>query len=177
MTTKINSVIKSHLEVTEKMIETLQNHIYTGCILVEETIKRGNKIVVFGSSSNDLLAQYIVTVFNDTMDSNLYGISLNNNIDKNQNITFERQVRLLANSNDLLIGLSTSGNDKNVLRALSTGKNIGCKIIGFSGYDGGAMSEFCDINLVIPSDNETQIREMYVVVGHIFAKTLVPLKN
>lgn len=78
----------------------------------------------------------------------------------------------LANEGDLLMGISTSGNSKNVLRALSLGRNMGCKTIGFSGRGGGAMEDFCDVSLVVPSDDTPRIQEMHIMIGHIICQAI-----
>ncbi|MCF6172669.1 MAG: SIS domain-containing protein, partial [Campylobacteraceae bacterium] len=84
---------------------------------------------------------------------------------------FDKQIELRVKPEDVLIGFSTSGNSKNVLRALSLGRNLGCKTIGFSSGDGGAMDEFCDLNLVVPSDDADIIQEIHLVIGNIIFRT------
>ncbi|MBR2506570.1 MAG: SIS domain-containing protein, partial [Bacilli bacterium] len=69
-------------------------------------------------------------------------------------------------SGDLLIGISTSGNSKNVLKAFEIAKQKGIKTIGLSGRDGGAMNELCDINVVVPSNDTARIQEMHILIIH-----------
>ena len=83
---------------------------------------------------------------------------------------FSRQIEALANKNDLLIGISTSGNSENVILGLKRGKEIGCSTLGFSGKGGGNMIQFCDINLIVPSDNTPRIQEMHILFGHIISQ-------
>jgi len=174
MMDKIQSELNSNLKTLEKMIENLQSHIYTGCIIVNETIKNGNKILVFGNGKNAITAQHIVFNIN-TKNGNNLGFSLSHDACTITDIAnnygfdkvFEKQVELLAKEGDLLIGVSTSGNSKNILRALSLGRNLGCKTIGLSGCDGGAMNEFCDINLVVPSDDANRVQELHMLIGNI----------
>ena len=83
---------------------------------------------------------------------------------------FDRQVEALANAGDVLIGISTSGHSKNVVRALSLARQMGCKTIGLSGRDGGVMHELCDINIVIPSLDTPRIQEMHIMIGHIICQ-------
>jgi D-sedoheptulose 7-phosphate isomerase len=85
---------------------------------------------------------------------------------------FDRQVEALANKGDLLLGISTSGNSKNVINALKLGQELGCKTIGFSGKDGGNMHDDCDLNLVVPSDNTPRIQEMHILFGHIICQII-----
>ena len=80
---------------------------------------------------------------------------------------FERQVEGLAVAGDVLIGISTSGNSPNVVKALLKGKEAGCKTIGLSGRDGGEMNNCCDINIVIPSHVTARVQEMHILIGHI----------
>ena len=72
----------------------------------------------------------------------------------------------MANEGDLIIGISTSGNSKNVINALKLGRELGCKTLGLSGRDGGAM------NLVVPSHNTPRIQEMHILFGHTICQII-----
>lgn len=80
---------------------------------------------------------------------------------------FARQVRALCKPGDLVIGLSTSGNSPNVLRALEAAREIGARTAGFSGRGGGKLRELTDACLVVPSDNTARIQEAHALAGHI----------
>ena len=67
----------------------------------------------------------------------------------------------------MVIGISTSGKSTNVNKGLVKARDIGCKVIGFSGMDGGEMNNLCDINLQIPVNDTPRIQEMHILVGHI----------
>ena len=73
---------------------------------------------------------------------------------------------------DLLIGISTSGNSKNVLNALEVAKKMGGKTLGFSGRDGGAMRALCDELLISPSFDTPRIQEMHILMGHILCELI-----
>ena len=179
----IQSEMDAHKSTLEKTIESMQSHIYTACIIVTETIKNGNKILLFGNGGSAACAQHIACELSGRYKlerRSLAGIALTTDTsiltavgnDYSFDRIFDRQVEALACKGDLLIGISTSGNSKNILRALSLGSNIGCKTMGLSGFDGGAMNEFCDINLVVPSDDTHRIHEMHVMIGHIICQAL-----
>jgi len=80
---------------------------------------------------------------------------------------FARQVEALADKNDLLIGLSTSGNSENVLRALRRAKSVGATTVGLLGRDGGKIKPECDHAIVVPSNDTARIQEMHIMIGHI----------
>ena len=80
---------------------------------------------------------------------------------------FERQVRGLGTANDALVGISTSGNSPNVLRALQAARDLRMLTIGFTGRTGGQMAPLCDLCLRIPSLSTPRIQEMHIVAGHI----------
>ncbi len=175
MLSKIQNEIISRQKILEEISDTLQSYIYTASIILKETIGKGNSIYLFGNGENILNIDNLVLNIND---KDKIALSLCENISSITKIAnnfgfdrvFDVQIEPLVRPEDLLIGFSVSGNSKNVLRALSLGRNLGCKTIGFSGYDGGAMSEFCDLNLIVPSDDEKIIREMHLVVGNIICK-------
>jgi len=163
---QIQNELNAHKNVVEKTLETLQNHIYTASIIIREAVKNGNKVYLFGNGKNSITAQYFSSNFAENISSDAVILTdLANTYDFDR--VYEKQIEKKANKDDILIGISTSGNSKNILRGLSLGSNIGCKTIGLSGYDGGALHEFCDVNLVIPSDDISRIQEMHIVVGHI----------
>jgi D-sedoheptulose 7-phosphate isomerase len=79
---------------------------------------------------------------------------------------FDRQVEALANKDDVLIGISTSGTSDNVISALKLAKELGCKTIGFSGKGGGELKSLCDVNLLVPAEDTPRIQEMHILIGH-----------
>ena len=80
---------------------------------------------------------------------------------------FARNVEGLGNSGDVLIGISTSGNSKNVLLAMAKAHEQGMKTIGFLGGTGGKMKPLCDVSIVVPSTNVQRIQEGHIMIGHI----------
>jgi len=173
----------SHQEVIEKSIKALQSHIYTACIIGTEALKNGNKILLCGNGGSAADAQHIAAELSGRYKverRGLPGIALTTDTsvltaignDYGFDRIFERQVEALAQKGDVLIGISTSGHSKNVVRALSLARTIGCKTIGLSGRDGGVMSEFCDINIIVPSDDTPRIQEMHSMIGHILCQAV-----
>jgi len=80
---------------------------------------------------------------------------------------FSRQVEALAAPGDIVVGISTSGNSPNVLKALSLAKARGCRTIGLLGKDGGSIKGACDLALVVPSDDTPRIQEGHATIIHI----------
>jgi len=85
---------------------------------------------------------------------------------------FERQIRGLGKPVDVLIAISTSGNSKNVIRALEAAKSIGMYAVGLTGRSGGAMSNCCDAVVRVPSDDTPRIQEMHIGVGHAICQII-----
>lgn len=79
---------------------------------------------------------------------------------------YSRLIKALGQEGDVLIGLSTSGNSKNVVNALVEAKHRGMTTIGFTGEGGGQMMGHCDILLPIPSKNTPRIQECHMIIGH-----------
>ena len=179
----IQRELQAHKDTIEKTIEELQTYIYTACIIASETINKGGKILLFGNGGSAADAQHIAAELSGRYKKErrgLPGLALTTDTsvltavgnDYGYDRVFDRQVEALAKEGDLLIGISTSGNSKNVLRALSLGRNLGCKTIGLSGRDGGVMDEFCDINIVVPSDDTPRIQEMHILIGHTICQAV-----
>ncbi|OGO29026.1 MAG: phosphoheptose isomerase [Chloroflexi bacterium RBG_16_52_11] len=80
---------------------------------------------------------------------------------------FARQVEALGRPGDVLIGISTSGNSENVLRAFKAAKEMSMMTIALLGKGGGPAKELADHALVIPSDSTARIQEAHILIGHI----------
>lgn len=90
--------------------------------------------------------------------------------DYSYDTVFERQVEGLGRAGDVLIGISTSGNSENVLRAMKKARDIGMHTIGLTGEDGGKLKSICDLTLTVPSRITARIQEMHILAGHIICE-------
>ena len=80
---------------------------------------------------------------------------------------FARQVQANGVKGDMFIGLSTSGNSKNILRALEVCKEKEIITVGLTGMSGGKMAELCDYCIKVPSNETPRIQESHILIGHI----------
>lgn len=177
----IQKEFSSHLETIQCVIGSMENDIESVATIIVEALKNGNKILLCGNGGSAADAQHIAAELTGrykTERRGLPGIALTTDTsaltaignDYGYERIFDRQVESLANSGDVIIGISTSGNSKNVINALVLGKELECKTIGFSGRDGGLMNSVCDINVVVPSDDTPRIQEMHILFGHILCQ-------
>ena len=79
---------------------------------------------------------------------------------------YERMVTSLGKEGDCLIGISTSGNSENILRAMRAAKKMNIKVFGFLGSGVGKAMDLCDEAFVVPSDNTGRIQESHITAGH-----------
>lgn len=86
--------------------------------------------------------------------------------DYSYNEIYARLVKAVGNKGDILIGLSTSGNSKNVIRAMETAGELGVFRIALTGKGGGQLAECCDLLLEIPSNDTPRIQECHMLIGH-----------
>jgi len=175
-------IIKNEFDLHFETIKAVQEHnlavkVSKATDLVIATLKAGNKVLIFGNGGSAADAQHFATELTAryklerqalgalalTTDTSALTAVAN---DYSYDVVFKRQVEALGRKGDLLIGISTSGNSENIVQAFKEGKKIGTKILGFSGNDGGAMNEFCDINLVVPSFDTPRIQEMHILFFH-----------
>lgn len=85
---------------------------------------------------------------------------------------FVRQVEALAQPGDILVGLSTSGNSLNVLRALETARVMGISTIGFTGSQGGRLKDLVDLCFHVSSDNTARIQEVHITAWHAICELI-----
>ncbi len=80
---------------------------------------------------------------------------------------FSRQVEALVRAGDVVVGLSTSGNSPNVVKALELAKELGATTIGLTGRGGGKMAAICDLCIRVPADVTARIQEAHIFIGHM----------
>ena len=86
--------------------------------------------------------------------------------------TYARMVEAAGKKGDILVGISTSGNSPNVVRAIQKAKELGITTVGFTGKNGGKIKEICDVMICIPSDDTPRIQEAHILVGHIICQLI-----
>ena len=179
----IEKEFREHLNTLQKVIEIMSEPLNEASLLCVETLKRGNKILLFGNGGSAADAQHIAAELTNkykTQRKGLPAIALTTDTsaltsignDYGYEMVFSRQVEALANKGDLIIAISTSGNSINIFNACKEAKEIGCKVLGLSGNDGGAMDKYCDINLIVPSSDTPRIQEMHILFGHTICQII-----
>jgi D-sedoheptulose 7-phosphate isomerase len=83
---------------------------------------------------------------------------------------FSRQVEALCAPNDIVIGLSTSGNSANVVAGIQAAKQAGAYTVGLTGASGGRLADLCDVMLAMPSSDTPRIQEAHILIGHILCE-------
>ena len=179
----IENIIEEHNKVIEEMKKRCLDDIEFVAKACCRALANGNTIFFCGNGGSAADAQHIAAELSGRYKSErrgLAGIALTTDTsvltavgnDFGFDRIFDRQVEALAREGDVLIGISTSGHSKNVVRALSLARNMGCRTIGLSGRDGGVMNEFCDVNIVVPSNDTPRIQEMHIMIGHIICQAI-----
>ncbi|MFZ1290243.1 MAG: D-sedoheptulose 7-phosphate isomerase [Melioribacteraceae bacterium] len=179
----IEQELNSHKLVIEEVIKSLQQNIGIACELAINTIKQGNKIILMGNGGSAADAQHIAAEFIGRYKIERKGLpaiaittdtsaltAIGN--DYGYQHVFERQVEAIAQTGDLLIGISSTGNSENVINAFIKGKEIGCKTLGFSGKGGGKFNGNCDLNIIVPSNDTPRVQEMHILIGHIICQVV-----
>jgi len=179
----IQSELNGHVATAQLVADTMQETIQKACEMAVDTLKNGGKILIFGNGGSAADAQHIAAELTGrykTERPSLPGIALTTDTsaltaignDYGYDRVFDRQLEGLGSKGDLAIGISTSGNSKNVISALILAKEKGMRTLGLSGRDGGGMNSACELNIVIPSDNTPRIQEMHITIGHIICQAI-----
>lgn len=172
---------EEHLSLFEKCKITLKNELQEVCRVFKSCISLGNKILIIGNGGSAADAQHIAAEFTGRFKKNrkpLGAIALTTDTsaitaignDYSFNDIFSRQVVALAKPGDILLAISTSGNSGNILNAVDEGKRLGCKIVGLTGYDGGALKNICDNVVIVPCSNTARIQEMHIFIAHLICE-------
>ena len=177
------SELKAHQEVIGKTIDLIQNDIVVVCEVVKNAIKNKNKILLCGNGGSAADAQHISAEFTgrykiEREPINAIALTTDTSAltaignDYGYEFVFDRQLKALSNSGDVLIGISTSGNSKNIINAFKTAKELGCKTVALIGKDGGAMRDIADYSIIVPSNDTPRIQEMHILIGHIICESV-----
>ncbi|HEC1761665.1 TPA: D-sedoheptulose 7-phosphate isomerase [Campylobacter jejuni] len=180
----LNSYIKEHFQesilVKEQILkdENLITLIKNASLEVIKAYKNGNKTLLAGNGGSAADAQHIAGEFVSRFYFDRPGIAsialttdtsvltaIGN--DYGYENLFARQVQAQGVKGDIFIGISTSGNSKNILKALEFCKQKEIISIGLSGASGGAMNELCDYCIKVPSTCTPRIQEAHILIGHI----------
>ena len=166
-----------HLKTAQATLEYIVDPLEIAANLCIDSLKNGGKVLIFGNGGSAADAQHIAAEMVGRYKVERKGLpaialttdtsaltSIGN--DYGYSHVFDRQVEALANKGDIVIGISTGGSSGNVINGLQTAKELGCKLIGLSGRDGGEMNTLCDVNLVVPAEDTPRIQEMHIVIGH-----------
>lgn len=170
--------IGEHIAVMERLRE-FSERITQVASAVNDALKDGGKVVLFGNGGSSCDAQHIaaemlgITSGRDSK-RGLLAISLADNTalltavgnDLGYEEVFSRQVEAIVQKGDLVIGISTSGSSPNVINGLSAAKRLGAKTVALTGK-GGDLAKIADIAIAVPSDSVPRIQEAHITIGHI----------
>lgn len=152
-------------------------------ISMQNTIKNGGKILIMGNGGSAADSQHIAAEIVGRFKKERKGMpaialttdtsiitSVGN--DYGYDYIFARQVEALCRPEDMVIGITTSGNSANVVRAIEAAKAIGATTVGLTGGSGGKLNNLCDYNIVVPSSVTARIQEAHIFIGHSLCEIL-----
>jgi D-sedoheptulose 7-phosphate isomerase len=183
MTERIKKIITA--SITTKQ-EVLQNEALlqtvSNCVdVIIAAFKTGNKVLFCGNGGSAADAQHLAAEFSgrfykdrdalpaEALHCNTSYLTAVAN-DYSYDVIYSRMVKGIGVKGDVLIGLSTSGNSKNIVAAFEVAKEKGMHTIGFTGQGGGTMKPLSDYLLNVPSTDTPRIQESHILLGHIICE-------
>ena len=168
--------ILEHLEVMGNLYH-IEQDVEQAISVITECFGSGKKLLICGNGGSAADSQHIAAEFTGRFIHNrkpLPAIALSTDSsaltcisnDYSYEDVFSRQLEAIGREGDCLLGISTSGNSKNVLKAVSMAKQLKIKSICFLGRDGGILAEQCDIPIIVASDVTARIQEAHILIGH-----------
>ncbi len=181
MKQRIANSLEKHAEAFKKVQRDSIPEIEKIAKALVNCYREGGKAIFMGNGGSAADAQHLATelVCRLKMERKaLPALALNTNTstitaqgnDYGYETVFSRQVEAFTDNKDVVVGISTSGNSENVVKAISLANRIGALTIGFSGGDGGKLAKIAKINFIAPSDTTMHIQEMHMVAGHIICE-------
>lgn len=178
MRDKIKDILLDSIQIKEELLRARVGDILKISRAMIECLKKKGKVLVCGNGGSAGDSQHIVAELVGKFQKERAGLSAialttNTSIltaignDYGYEQVFSRQVEALAQKNDLLLGISTSGKAKNVACALKQAKKMGIKTAVLTGGDGGELVKLADLCLIVPSSITARIQEAHITIGHI----------
>ena len=167
----IEQRLADHLEVLQKVMDSdLPEKLETCAKYVEKALAEGHKVLFCGNGGSAADSQHLAAglpAIALTVDTSILTAVAN---DYGYDTVFARQVQALGEPGDVLVGISTSGNSKNVLLAIEEARAKGITCIGMTAEGGGKMAASCDICLAVPAKVTARAQEMHILMGHILCE-------
>ena len=179
----IADIISKSIEVKQQILqdETLLERLQQSVDIVTTAFKKGNKVLFCGNGGSAADAQHLAAEFSgrfykdraalpsEALHCNTSYLTAVAN-DYSYDVIYSRIIDGTGNPGDVLIGLSTSGNSANIVKAFESAHNKGMTTIGLTGSNGGVMKESSDVLLNVPSFDTPRIQESHIMLGHIICQ-------
>lgn len=179
-------VIKNHLSesaaVKVQAIDKCTEAIIKASQLITQVFKNGGKVLLCGNGGSAADCQHMASEFVNSLNKNynrtaLAALALTTDTsvltayanDFSFDDVFTRQIQALGKRGDLLVGISTSGNSKNIIRAVESAKSMKMHTVGLMGVS-GKLSETVDVAILVPSKNTQYIQEAHLSIEHIICE-------
>ncbi len=176
---KIERLFKQSIHTKQDCIKQGFQPLYEMGDYITQSIKNGGKIMLCGNGGSAADAQHLAAemlvrlrpmnnregVAAMTLAQDTSTITACGN-DFGYEILYERVLRSLGKKGDCLIGITTSGNSKNVILAMKAAQEMGIKVFGFLGCKGGEALKYCDEAFIVPSEDTGRIQEAHITAGH-----------
>lgn len=183
MKEKITGIIKASIDTKQQVLENeLLLQTINSCIhKIVLSFKNGNKVLFCGNGGSAADAQHLAAEFSgrfytdrkalpaEALHCNTSYLTAVGN-DYSFDVIYSRLIEGIGQPGDVLIGLSTSGNSKNIIKAFETAKEKGMVTIGFTGMTGGQLKPVSDYLINIPSTDTPRIQESHILIGHIICQ-------
>jgi D-sedoheptulose 7-phosphate isomerase len=181
--TTIKQLIQSSIEVKQQLLqdEVLMQQIATVVDVVTDTFKNGNAVYFAGNGGSAADAQHLAAEFSgrfykdrkalpsDALHCNSSYLTAVAN-DYSYDVIYSRLLEGLAIKGDVLVGISTSGNSANIVKAFEMAASMGVITVGFTGANGGKMKNMANYLINVPSNTTPRIQESHILVGHIICE-------
>jgi D-sedoheptulose 7-phosphate isomerase len=179
----IKAIIQASIDVKQQLLqnEELVNNIDVVVTVIVEALKKGSRIYFCGNGGSAADAQHLAAELSgrfylerkalpaEAFHTNTSYLTAVAN-DYGYDAIYARLVEGIVNKGDILVGLSTSGNSANIVKAFEAAKEKGVITIGFTGWSGGIMKELSDYLFNVPSTDTPRIQESHILIGHIICQ-------
>jgi len=183
MNPRISKSIEESVAAKQAILndQAFLSRIETAAEIITTSLRNGGKIHFCGNGGSAADAQHLAAELSgrfyfDRPPLNAEALHCNTSYltavgnDYGYDLIFSRLLRGTAKAGDVIVGISTSGNSKNILKAFEVAKEMGVKIVAMTGETGGKMKDFADILLNVPSTDTPRIQESHIMIGHIICE-------
>lgn len=172
--------IQNYFLTEANFLSSQSNEFFENLQKIIEIIKKADRIIICGNGGSATTAMHMATDFEKNLGLAAFSLIGNQGVltaysnDYDYNWAFQQQlIKFHLTENDLVIGISGSGESCNVINAITYANNVGAQTLAITGFDGGRLKKYAKNNIHIPINNMQMVEDIHLILNHVIVYSLM----